>query len=734
MRYINKILGLSLILLGASSCSDYLEPERDNALLEDQVLENPTLAEGILLKAYQGLPNDIWDNLNLGVASDEATTNNINSNFLRMATGGWQANDTPVSDWDLAYKNIQYINLFLEKMNEGSWSFTSESLDELHAMRLMGEAHGLRAYYQFLLLQQHAGVSNNGQLLGFPISTNFLTKEDNLFLPRNTFQECVDQILDDCNIAIENIAASFEAFTGGSSLGGRIEGEDYAPGGPGVGYNDTNSGNTGNQYRTDDVDIGVSPQGGFNIGWTAAGEWLNYKVGRVYGGLYTITASLSSGAGNPGTIRVLIGPNSNALTEIATFTAERTGWNAYSDYTLKNVPIPDGSNQIMRIEFVDGALNFDYITFEKTDGPVEETAEFMGMEYLVTELEQAQGERWRNRISGNAARALKARVELYAASPAYAANSGGSWERAATAAGQFLADAGGLSALTADGLTFYRSSSNDDIIWANSRSNKLSWEEANFPPSLFGLGETNPSQNLVDAFPISNGYPITKVNSGYNPNLPYIDRDNRFNEYILFNGSNFKGNTINTYEGQETDGINSLITSTRTGYYLKKFMDENVNLAIGARTQTQHHYTHLRFTEVFLNYAEAANEAYGPDDDPNGFGFSARDVISALRGRAGISQPDAYLTSLTTKEQWRDLIRNERRIELAFEGHRFWDMRRWDEINDIQEPVKGIFWSVDQFNFDIRNIENRVYQDFMIYGPVPLDETLRYDIQQNRGW
>lgn len=734
MKYINKFLWLTLILFWASSCSDYLEPERDNALLEDQVLENPTLAEGILLKAYQGLPNDIWDNLNLAVASDEATTNNINSNFLRMATGGWQANDTPVSDWDLAYKNIQYINLFLEKMAQVRWSYTSETLDELHAMRLMGEAHGLRAYYQFLLLQQHAGLSDDGQLLGFPISTSFLTKDDNLFLPRSTFQDCVNQIIDDCNTAIENIAASYEAFSAGASLGGKIEAEDYDSGGQDVGYNDTSEGNNGNQYREENVDIEASSQGGFNVGWTAAGEWLNYTVGRVYGGTYTITVSLASGAGSPGTINILVGSDANSLQQVASITAEQTGWQGWQDYTVKNVSLPDGSNQIVRVEFVDGRVNFDYMSFEKTDGPVQETAEFKGMEYLVTELEQSQGERWRNRLSGNAARALKSRVELYAASEAYADASGIDWGRAARTSGQFLADAGGLSALVDEGVTFYRSSSNNDIIWANSRSNKLGWEEANFPPSLFGRGETNPSQNLVDAFPMANGYPITDANSGYNANLPYIGRDNRFNEYIIHNGSNFKGTTIGTYEGEETDGINSLVTSTRTGYYLKKFMDENVNLAVGARTQTQHHYTHLRFSEVFLNYAEAANEAYGPDEDPNGFGFTARDIISALRGRAGISQPDDYMASLTTKEQFRVLIRSERRVELAFEGHRFWDLRRWNDLPTIKEPIRGIFFNADQFNFTVKDIENRSYQDYMIYGPIPLDETLKYDIKQNRGW
>lgn len=739
MNFLNKYLLLFCLGMLAVACQDdFLDPEQDNALTEEQVIENPTLAEGILLKAYQGLPGDIFDQLDLAVASDEATTNDINSNALRIATGGWQAADNPISKWDNAYKNIQYINLFLENVNNVRWDLQSDDLNRLHASRLTGEAYGLRAYYQFLLLQQHAGLSNDGNLLGFPINTKVLDANDpDLFKGRNTFQECVDQIINDCNLAISSIVASYENFSTGKALEGRIEAEDYDSGGQGVGYNDTTEGNNGNQYRDENVDIEVSMQGenNFNLGWTTDGEWLNYSFERIFEGRYDISLSLASNSNNIGQVRVSVGSDENSLIEVGVFQAERTGWQGWAEYTIEGVELEGGFDQLVRIEFVGGNVNFDYFVFEKVDGPIQETALFNGEEFLVTELNLAQGERWKNRFSGNAARAIKSRVELYAASPAYNKNSNVTWDDAAKTSGQFLQDVGGLSIVDEEGLTFYLSPDSKDIIWRNSLSNKSNWEEANFPPSQFGRGETNPSQNLVDAFPMSNGYPITDPNSGYNANLPYIGRDARLNAYVLFNGSSFKNGIINTYEGADLDGINTLISSTRTGYYLKKFMNEGVNLAVGSQVQARHFMVYFRFTEIMLNYAEAANEAYGPDGDPNGFGFTARDVVSALRGRAGISQPDPYLSSLNTTEAFRELIRNERRLELAFEGHRFWDLRRWNETSVIKEPIEGIFFAENQFDFTVREIENRPYQDYMIYGPIPLDEVLKNtNLQQNQGW
>jgi len=127
--------------------------------------------------------------------------------------------------------------------------------------------------------------------------------------------------------------------------------------------------------------------------------------------------------------------------------------------------------------------------------------------------------------------------------------------------------------------------------------------------------------------------------------------------------------------------------------------------------------------------AEAANEAWGPEGTGT-HGYSARNVIAAIRKRAGITQPDNYLASVTTKEDMRKLIRNERRLELSFEGFRFWDLRRWKE--SLTEQAKGVVITNNTYN--ILSIENRQYSDFMYYGPIPLTEVLKASLQQNKGW
>jgi hypothetical protein len=177
------------------------------------------------------------------------------------------------------------------------------------------------------------------------------------------------------------------------------------------------------------------------------------------------------------------------------------------------------------------------------------------------------------------------------------------------------------------------------------------------------------------------------------------------------------------------DAVDILPTSTRTGYYLRKLLNENVNANPTSISNQRHYPVHIRYTEIFLIYAEAANEAWGPDGMGT-FAFSARNVIAAIRRRAGITQPDSYLASVTTKEEMRSLIRNERRLELSFEGFRFWDLRRWKE--NLNDPARGVVITNNVFN--IKTVEIRQYTNDMYYGPIPQIEALKANLQQNRGW
>jgi len=352
-----------------------------------------------------------------------------------------------------------------------------------------------------------------------------------------------------------------------------------------------------------------------------------------------------------------------------------------------------------------------------------------GADYVVN---KTSGVIFENRINGNAARALKSRVALLAASPAFAEANIVTWSQAATIAGDLLTT---LGALSSTGKTFYLDTRHAENIWNLSQQNIRTYEQNNFPPSLYGYGNTNPSQNLVDAFPMKNGYPITESLSLYDSIKPYTGRDTRLGDYIIYDGSSFKSTVINTYIGAPSNGINVLESSTRTGYYLKKFMDPGVTLKPGSIVTRQHSTTLVRVTEVLLNYAEAANEAWGPDEDPNGYGFTARSKIGDLRTRAGITGGDQYLASLD-QAGLKELIRNERRLELCFEGFRFWDIRRWGLSTVMNAPVKGVFITKDGSNktYEYSVVEKRQYESYMIYPPIPYNETLKYNIIQNYGW
>jgi ragB/susD domain protein len=236
----------------------------------------------------------------------------------------------------------------------------------------------------------------------------------------------------------------------------------------------------------------------------------------------------------------------------------------------------------------------------------------------------------------------------------------------------------------------------------------------------------NPTQDFADAFPYRNGVPYVPGNPS-DPDDPYAGRDPRLDEYLIRNGSLFKDNVINTVDG-DVDGIDRKpSSSTTTGYYMKKLMNPSVNHTTGSVVTTRHFHTLLRMTEVYLIFAEAANEAWGPDGQGT-VGYSARDVIARIRSTGGIT-PDQYLPTVATQADMRRLIRNERRLELAFENQRFWDVRRW---KDEQAMMRAAMGTRDGGKTAFE-VESRVFMDYMIYGPIPYDEQMK-GLEQNRGW
>ena len=379
-------------------------------------------------------------------------------------------------------------------------------------------------------------------------------------------------------------------------------------------------------------------------------------------------------------------------------------------------------------------------------------ADFQSITQDKGKYNTVMGEKSRQLFNGLIARAYRVRTALLAASPAFQdASNPASWADAANAAAAVLNYNGGLGGLDDKGVEYYskevvenlqKGINPKEIIWRENVSNSEaanSQEANNFPPSLNGSGNMNPSQNLVDAFPMANGYPISDiVNSNYDKNNPYNGRDPRLAKYIIYNGSIAGVGDVPIYTGRKSgtdDGIDvKEQRSTRTGYYMKKRLRMDVNRALGSVTNQQHYIPRIRYTEMYLAYAEAANEAWGPKGD-NGNGYSAYDVIKAIRKRAGIGgTSDPYLEQCAgDRDKMANLIRNERRLELCFEGFRFWDIRRWKE--NLNEPVRGIDWDRDGHSFNEFVVEERNYEDYMYYCPIPNSEILKFsNLVQNRGW
>ena len=422
--------------------------------------------------------------------------------------------------------------------------------------------------------------------------------------------------------------------------------------------------------------------------------------------------------------------------------------NGSSDFNLPRNTFKECVDQIMS-DF-DEALK--YLPMEYGDinnGQI--PAKYAQMGGTDADYNRAFGKLQRGKINGRMIAAIKAQVALFAASPAYASAGATTYAQAAQLAAAALNNVGGLSGMDPNGWRWFcdkdmiESFAYDDadpaeICWRGVVDDRANYEEDNYPPSLKGKGRVNPTQNLVDAFPMANGYPITNAASGYDANNPYENRDPRLKEYILVNGDAIGANDtpINTAaDNTDLDGINRESgKSTITGYYLRKLLRSDLNLSLSNHNK-RHFGARIRYTEIFLDYAEAANEADGPMAKVGGASFSAYDVIKAIRQRAGVGgDRDPYLEECAkSKDTMRELIRNERRLELCFENHRFWDLRRWKA--NLNEAAKGVKITTkgEGFAYEYFTVEDRKYQDYMIYGPIPYSELIKWgNLQQNDGW
>ena len=335
------------------------------------------------------------------------------------------------------------------------------------------------------------------------------------------------------------------------------------------------------------------------------------------------------------------------------------------------------------------------------------------------------------RVRRGAAMALKARALLYAASPLH--NPSGTaqkWIDAAKAAKDIINAA--TFSLEANYNNFLNNVTSPELILERREGNQNYFEIANFPVGYEGGNTGNcPTQNLIDAYEMkTNGLNISDPNSGYSPANPYTNRDPRFALTILYNSSTFKSKAVECWIG----GANAYpkTNATKTGYYLKKYVIESVSLDPNSTSTKQHTWVLFRYGEVLMNYAESMNEAYGPEDAA-GLGMTALQAVNLIRTRAKMP---AFPVGLT-KDQFRVKFQNERRVEMAFEGQRFWDIRRW-KIGSTTKNIYGMDITKNTdgtFNYTKKLVETRVYEDKMNLYPIPLSELYKNsNLKQNTGW
>lgn len=344
------------------------------------------------------------------------------------------------------------------------------------------------------------------------------------------------------------------------------------------------------------------------------------------------------------------------------------------------------------------------------------------------------------RVTQGAALALKARILLYAASPLNnPANDAAKWQLAANAAKSVI-DLNYYALNASFVAAFTSRASNKEVILAFQQPTSTNLEKALAPIGYQNLnnssGLISPTEDLVRAFPTLTGLAITDATSGYNPATPYANRDPRFNATIFYNGSPWLSRAVETFEGGK-DKPGGVQTQTKTGYYLRKFLPDlsaATNYSAG-----DHNFIIFRYAEILLNYVEAINEAANVLANRT----IAYTQLTALRKRAGITAGAAALYGLKanmTQVEMRDAIKLERRIELAFEEHRFWDVRRWKTAEtDLNKILKGV--SITKSGSGVFTYQTidvapvRFIAPKMYLFPLPYSELIKNKaLTQNPGW
>ncbi|CAM3805807.1 RagB/SusD family nutrient uptake outer membrane protein [Mucilaginibacter galii] len=373
--------------------------------------------------------------------------------------------------------------------------------------------------------------------------------------------------------------------------------------------------------------------------------------------------------------------------------------------------------------------------------------------FILADLEKAEAQLPRaedlalsenGRATIGAAKSLKARVLLYAASPLNnESNDLAKWSKAAAAAKEVM-DLG-TYALQPTYKDILNVTSSTEYIMMKVRATRPNTDGkiidfAQSPGSSGQNGQMNPTQNHVDLYEMTNGKAITDPTSGYDPQKPYANRDPRMTWNVIYNDETYQSRKIEMWSqvnangtvtyGRDYNANNIIYTATR--YYCRKMWPEvYINKVAGA---TYINFLFFRYAEILLNYAEAQNEAVGPD-------ASVYAAINQIRARGDVNMPG--LPAGLSQAAMRDAIRHERAVELAFEDHRWYDIMRWKKGPEIvaqpiyaMNVVKNANGSFTYTRVVMPANYQKVFKDYMHRYPIPRSEIYKSNgkLIQNPGW
>ena len=390
------------------------------------------------------------------------------------------------------------------------------------------------------------------------------------------------------------------------------------------------------------------------------------------------------------------------------------------------------------------------------------------MDFLFKEVKECEAglktyaetsdETYAGEVNQPTARALYVRMMLYMASPRFSAQSGITWQQAADAAKGFLADYGDnyrLETRTNGGVAAYNNAwllnsyadKNPEVIFFRNGV-AIGWSgiSTDTPVGEGGQGGLCPSQNLVDMYDMEdgsapftqydatgapvyvNGKPSVNAESGYTDQNMWKNRDPRLAASVLYQGSEWNGRAINVIYGQSDNPIGNQ-NVTPTGYYVRKYIPETI-LSSNHSGTAKRLWRIFTYSEILLSYAEALNEA-----DYAGNKSLVCNLLDQIRHRGGIIGNVANRADLNSQTAMRNFIHKERTIELAFEEHRWWDVRRWNVAGEaLGRDIYGIDVAADG-TITRKVAQQRKWQDKFYLYPIPEAEVWKIGQDfQNDGW